>query len=351
MATHTVSSPDLNSEHGDDLSDYDLSIRFFVTDSEVGSIIGLKGENIKNLRNESGARINISDGSNYERIVTVRGSTSQVVKAVYLTTLKFETDHLSSNVYDGEEGVSLRLIVPNNNCGSLIGRNGSNIKELREKTGAKIQVANMLLPKSTEREVSLSGPNDKVLECVRKLAKIALETKPNVPHTPYNGISGDMTYRKGNRPMRPDARRTTGGGPGTPGGGGFEERKVFRMHDMNKNRGPGNYDMDFMSMKNQGMDSYDDEYMNMVGLITEEMVIPNQIVGFIIGKNGNKINEIRQNSGAQIKIVDCEVDTEARRFIISGARANVQSALHSIQTAKLRRNRNRALRATSEQED
>lgn len=47
--------------------------------------------------------------------------------------------------------ITLRLIVPASQCGSLIGKGGSKIREIREVTGASIQVASEMLPNSTER--------------------------------------------------------------------------------------------------------------------------------------------------------------------------------------------------------
>jgi polyribonucleotide nucleotidyltransferase len=57
---------------------------------EVGSIIGKKGDNIKKIREESGARISISDGICPERIVTVTGSTDAILKAFSFIARKFE---------------------------------------------------------------------------------------------------------------------------------------------------------------------------------------------------------------------------------------------------------------------
>lgn len=41
--------------------------------------------------------------------------------------------------------VTLRLIIPASQCGSLIGKGGAKIKEIREITGATIQVASEML--------------------------------------------------------------------------------------------------------------------------------------------------------------------------------------------------------------
>jgi len=42
--------------------------------------------------------------------------------------------------------ITFRLIVPASQCGSLIGKGGSKIKEIREITGASIQVKGKKLP-------------------------------------------------------------------------------------------------------------------------------------------------------------------------------------------------------------
>ena len=52
-------------------------------------------------------------------------------------------------------GVALKLVVPASQCGSLIGKGGSKIKDIREVTGASVQVASELLPNSTERTVTI----------------------------------------------------------------------------------------------------------------------------------------------------------------------------------------------------
>nr|CAI5859519.1 unnamed protein product [Callosobruchus analis] len=103
---------------------------------------------------QSGAKINISDGSCPERIVTVIGSTSAIFKAFTLICKKFEEfQEINSSNASGvpRPPITLRLVVPASQCGSLIGKGGSKIKEIREVTGASIQVASEMLPNSTER--------------------------------------------------------------------------------------------------------------------------------------------------------------------------------------------------------
>jgi len=44
-----------------------------------------------------------------------------------------------------------------------------------QSTGASIQVANEMLPGSTERAVTISGSSDTISPCIRRLCAIAIE--------------------------------------------------------------------------------------------------------------------------------------------------------------------------------
>lgn len=71
--------------------------------------------------------------------------------------------------------ITLRLIVPASQCGSLIGKGGSKIKEIREVTGASIQVASEMLPNSTERAVTVSGASEAIELCIQHICAIMIE--------------------------------------------------------------------------------------------------------------------------------------------------------------------------------
>ncbi|GBP21276.1 Poly(rC)-binding protein 3 [Eumeta japonica] len=179
--TDSSSSMDLEKNlavHEED-SKVTLTIRLIMQGKEVGSIIGKKGEIVKRFREESGAKINISDGSCPERIVTVTGNTNAIFKAFTLICKKFE--EWCSQFNEGGGGgsrapITLRLIVPASQCGSLIGKGGSKIKEIRDVTGANIQVASEMLPNSTERAVTISGTSDAITQCIYHICCVMLET-------------------------------------------------------------------------------------------------------------------------------------------------------------------------------
>ncbi|XP_013394085.1 poly(rC)-binding protein 2 isoform X4 [Lingula anatina] len=165
-----------------------LTIRMVMQGKEVGSIIGKKGDNIKKYREESGAKINISDGSCPERIVTITGTTDQIFKAFDMICKKFEED-LQNTVGPNNSvplpPITLRLVVPASQCGCLIGKGGCKIKEIREVTGASIQVASEMLPNSTERAVTISGKAEAITQCVYHICCIMIDSPPKGATIPY----------------------------------------------------------------------------------------------------------------------------------------------------------------------
>jgi polyribonucleotide nucleotidyltransferase len=63
------------------------------------------------------------------------------------------------------------------------------------------------------------------------------------------------------------------------------------------------------------------------------MSIPNDLIGCIIGKGGAKINEIRQLSGATIKISNSEEGSKDRAVAISGTPESINLAQYLINTS------------------
>ncbi|XP_029034836.1 poly(rC)-binding protein mub isoform X2 [Osmia lignaria lignaria] len=294
-----------------------LTIRLIMQGKEVGSIIGKKGEIVKRFREESGAKINISDGSCPERIVTVTGPTNSIFKAFTLICKKFE--EWCSQFHDIQSGggvprppITLRLIVPASQCGSLIGKGGSKIKEIREVTGASIQVASEMLPNSTERAVTISGTSEAITQCIYHICCVMLESPPKgatIPYRPKPQVGGPLILAGGQAytiqgnyavPAHSDMGKLGSnplaglaalglGGLATPANtGGLNPAALaalagsqLRTSNTNRQQPAAN---------NQ----------------THEMTVPNELIGCIIGKGGTKIAEIRQISGAMIRISNCE---------------------------------------------
>uniref|UniRef100_A0AAZ3QFW3 K Homology domain-containing protein n=1 Tax=Oncorhynchus tshawytscha TaxID=74940 RepID=A0AAZ3QFW3_ONCTS len=235
-----------------------------------------KGETVKKMREESGARINISEGNCPERIVTITGPTDAIFKAFAMIAYKFEEDiinSMSNSPATSKPPVTLRLVVPASQCGSLIGKGGSKIKEMRESTGAQVQVAGDMLPNSTERAVTISGAPEAIIQCVKQICVVMLELC--CPSYPPQQLTKLHQLAMQQTPFNP-LGQTTPAFPGTPSASS------------------------------------------------------SQLIGCIIGRQGTKINEIRQMSGAQIKIANAMEGSSERQITITGTPANISLAQYLI---------------------
>ncbi|NXE88120.1 PCBP4 protein, partial [Menura novaehollandiae] len=189
-----MASPDGASGMGGSPEETELSITLTLRMLMHGKVMVVcsKGETVKRIREQSSARITISEGSCPERITTITGSTDAVFRAVSMIAFKLEEDlgAGSDGVSAGRAPVTLRLVIPASQCGSLIGKAGAKIREIRESTGAQVQVAGDLLPNSTERAVTVSGVPDTIIQCVRQICAVILESPPKGATIPYHpGLS------------------------------------------------------------------------------------------------------------------------------------------------------------------
>ncbi|XP_067844128.1 poly(rC)-binding protein 3 isoform X4 [Heptranchias perlo] len=322
-----------------------LTIRLLMHGKEVGSIIGKKGETVKKMREESGARINISEGNCPERIVTITGPTDAIFKAFAMIAFKFEEDidnSMTNSTATSKPPVTLRLVVPASQCGSLIGKGGSKIKEIRESTGAQVQVAGDMLPNSTERAVTISGMPDAIIQCVKQICVVMLESPPKGATIPYRPkpasapviFAGGQAYTIQGQyaiPHPDDAcllsaeyktalASTLWRSPQLTHPSSQMKEPAWRPDSL---RGK-------MEIKNCNEESGTWGLDANPPASTHELTIPNDLIGCIIGRQGSKINEIRQMSGAQIKIANAAEGSTERQITITGSPANISLAQYLI---------------------
>ncbi|KAG1662224.1 Poly(rC)-binding protein 3 [Nymphon striatum] len=290
-----------------------------------------KGDHIKKLREDSHAKINISDGSCPERIVTITGQTDAIFKAFGLICEKFEQDlqNTANNSNVPKPPITLRLIIPASQCGSLIGKGGSKIKEIREVSGASIQVASEMLPNSTERAVTISGTSEAITKCIYHICCVMLESPPKGATIPY-------------RPKPSMAPVIFAGGQAYTIQGQFavphpDLTKLHQLAIQSSPVIPGHGLTTSISPQALASAMAANTLSVRAGLggnqnQTHEMSIPNDLIGCVIGKGGQKISEIRQLSGATIKIANAEDGSKDRTVTIMGTTEAIQMAQYLINT-------------------
>ncbi|BGP38459.1 PAB1 binding protein [Rhodotorula kratochvilovae] len=271
-----------------------IQMRTLIVTQDASIIIGKQGKNIIEIREKSGAKITITEAvpGNPERIMAVGGPLDAVSKAFGLIVRRINDEPFDVPSVPGSRAVTIRFIIPNSRMGSVIGKGGSKIKEIQEASGAKLQASEAMLPGSSERVLSVSGVADAVHIAVYYVGSVLQENPPQ--------SSRDQSYRPGSDYGRPPPERgpRPERGPGGPGAG-----------SMGPPPGPGAQ--------------------------TQQLYIPTELVGSIIGKGGSKINEVRSVSACQIKIAEPgEVgpggSPNERLVTITGQPAGIQVAVRML---------------------
>ncbi|XP_054984002.1 poly(rC)-binding protein 2 isoform X5 [Sorex araneus] len=300
------------------------------------------------MREESGARINISEGNCPERIITLAGPTNAIFKAFAMIIDKLEEDISSSmtnSTAASRPPVTLRLVVPASQCGSLIGKGGCKIKEIRESTGAQVQVAGDMLPNSTERAITIAGIPQSIIECVKQICVVMLETlsqsppkgvtipyRPKPSSSPVIFAGGQDRYSTGSDSASfPHTTPSMCLNPDLEG----PPLELTKLHQLAMQQ--SHFPMTHGNTGFSGIESSSPEVKGYwAGLdasaqtTSHELTIPNDLIGCIIGRQGAKINEIRQMSGAQIKIANPVEGSTDRQVTITGSAASISLAQYLI---------------------
>uniref|UniRef100_A0A4W5M6I2 Poly(rC) binding protein 2 n=1 Tax=Hucho hucho TaxID=62062 RepID=A0A4W5M6I2_9TELE len=313
-----------------------------------------KGESVKKMREESGARINISEGNCPERIITLAGPTTAIFKAFSMIIEKLEEDISSSmtnSTATSKPPVTLRIVVPASQCGSLIGKGGCKIKEIRESTGAQVQVAGDMLPNSTERAITIAGTPQPIIECVKQICVVMLESPPKGVTIPYRPKpSGSPVIFAGGQcttacvfaclsahslgvcmhvhalcfcfPCALLSAVLSLQAYAVQGQHAIPQPDLTKLHQLAMQQSPFP-----IAPNNQGFQAGMDSSAQ---TSSHELTIPNDLIGCIIGRQGAKINEIRQMSGAQIKIANQVEGSSDRQVTITGSPAGISLAEYLI---------------------
>lgn len=219
--------------------------------------------------------------------------------------------------------------------GTIIGRQGLKIKQIQDGSGVRMVAQKEMLPQSTERIVEVQGTPDGVQKAVWEIGKCLVDDQERGYGTvlyspavrvqggtvpPVNGAGGYGAPRSFNR---------TGNGADFTGGAGQAQGQG----------GPGSYAPRRNGPSNDGPPPAVEEGED---IQTQNISIPADMVGCIIGRGGSKISEIRRSSGARISIAKApHDDTGERMFTITGGQSANEKALYllyeNLEAEKMRR--------------
>ncbi|NXI21872.1 PCBP2 protein, partial [Sterrhoptilus dennistouni] len=268
---------------------------------------------------QSGARINISEGNCPERIITLAGPTNAIFKAFAMIIDKLEeVAWLCPQPCQGGAGAAAvwgwRSCVVEQELGVLLTWCGAELcgphlacGGTNSSTGAQVQVAGDMLPNSTERAITIAGIPQSIIECVKQICVVMLESPPKGVTIPY-------------RPKPSSSPVIFAGGQAYT----IQGQYAIPQPDVS-------FYLQLLVLKSTLFLPHLAKIFS--GRDKAELTpfpLPSQLIGCIIGRQGAKINEIRQMSGAQIKIANPVEGSTDRQVTITGSAASISLAQYLI---------------------
>ncbi|KAH9928226.1 uncharacterized protein B0H18DRAFT_1001876, partial [Fomitopsis serialis] len=267
-----------------------IHMRCLIVTQDASIIIGKAGTHVNEIRDKSGARVMVSESipGNPERILNVSGPLDAVSKAFGLIVRRINDEPFDKASVPGSRAVTIKFMIPNSRMGSVIGKGGTKIKEIQDASGPRV--------------LSVSGVADAIHIATYYIGNILIEANERMPS--YNNSS----YRPSSYSRRPPSYQGSSYVPGysNPYAGGSHSAAPQQLQ-------------------------------------TQQIYIPNDLVGCIIGKGGAKINEIRHMSASQIKIMEpgavgvgmngapAPAGGEGERLVvITGQPTNIQMAVQLL---------------------
>lgn len=305
--------------------------RIMLSSRAIGSIIGKAGTKVKEIREQSGARVRIIGNNCPERLAVMSGSLEQMVAACRI---------MASNIYEDfkEERPSRRppkimgrgqkspdvddiqfcLLLNEFDCGPIIGRAGARIKTYVQDTGCQVFVHNEyisgeFLPGSNEKVVTITGSYEAIPVACEKIFSILLEEGQGIHNTgfwdmemtgPCGFFGNEATWKGSGMPNfqfgMPSfgAQQMMGPPPGMGGGPPM--------------MGPGMMEGEcgWPAPIPDGMTPILQELLHTTDSDGNLVIRANiEQVGAIMGQKGRRINQIRAMCGTKITVQELDGDS------------------------------------------
>uniref|UniRef100_A0A3P8QB82 Heterogeneous nuclear ribonucleoprotein K n=1 Tax=Astatotilapia calliptera TaxID=8154 RepID=A0A3P8QB82_ASTCA len=306
--------------------DFDCELRLLIHQSLAGSIIGVKGAKIKELRENTKTSIKLFQEccpQSTDRVVLVGGKTERVVECIKTmleliseAPIKGRTQPYDPNFYDETYEYGGFTMMFEERGGGRRPMGGFPMRGSRSSHGER----------SFDRMPSSRGGRGPMPPSRRDYDEMSPRRGPPPPHPSRVGRGSS---RGRNMPM------------------GHPHRGLVSRGGHLNNCWPVlvvitecSFCFLFCSDNSSSWDSYQSggrgSYNDMGGpVITTQVTIPKDLAGSIIGKGGQRIKQIRHESGASIKIDEPLEGSEDRIITISGTQDQIQNAQYLLQNSVL----------------
>ncbi|KEY71431.1 hypothetical protein S7711_05692 [Stachybotrys chartarum IBT 7711] len=317
-----------------------LTLRAIVSSKEAGVIIGKGGKNVADLRDDTGVKAGVSKVVQgvHDRVLTITGGCDAISRAYAIVAralLEGAPAMGMGGIVQSNGTHPIKLLISHNQMGTIIGKQGLRIKHIQDASGVRMVAQKEMLPQSTERIVEVQGTPEGIQRAIWEICKCLIDDwqrgtgtvlyNPVVrTQAPGSGGASSTTYSSGNGRDSYNSPRVMRTGNGSDFNNGGSQGFSRRSNSDAATRGPPTHD------------EHGEEIQ------TQNISIPADMVGCIIGRAGSKISEIRKSSGARISIAKAPHDeTGERMFTIMGTAKANESALfllyENLEAEKMRR--------------
>ena len=320
-----------------------ITLKLLLSGEEVKYLFGAEEVLLNQLKQQTGTNITLTEPGPHERVLSIPGPLDSVFKAFGLVCRKLCEFVVSLSDPTNPRMLVLRLAVHSSQCGMVIGKHGAKIKEIRDMTGANINVSQDSLPESNERTVEIIGTGDSCLQSTFQVLTVLQENPPRgdvVPYVPKSLmkdlwkpiiLAGEKAYiiENGVAILAPPELVKKA----------LVETPLGKMTANLPNfDGPGAPEhMNPLALMTAISTSQRDRQLGGGGPeIVKVMKIGDGVAGYVMGKNGSKVGEIRQISGANVTISTEEEISESgermRSVVIKGTAESALLAQFLIQS-------------------
>lgn len=287
---------------GTTLRPSDFPLRILVLSDMVGAIIGRAGGTIRQITQQSRARVDVHRKENAgspEKVITIYGNPENCSAACQKILEVMQQE--SNNTNRGE--IPLKILAHNNLIGRIIGKSGNTIKRIMEQTETKITVSSSIHDVHSfnlERIITVKGKLENIGKAEQMISAKLRQSYEN----DLAAMAPQSLMFPGVHPM---AMMSTVGAPGYPPPRGAPPSAPYGMYGGGGGTGgpQGAGAPPYIPMM------YQQNSLPPQPDIQKETVfvfIPNTAVGAIIGTGGSSIREMISSSGANIKVAQPNKD-------------------------------------------
>ncbi|KAJ4835399.1 hypothetical protein Tsubulata_010564 [Turnera subulata] len=291
----------------------DAVYRYLCPVRKIGSIIGRGGEIVKQLRADTKSKVRIGEtvpGCD-ERVVTIYsgseatnayGDSGSMICPAQDALFRIHDKVIAEDLHgddesEGAQQVVARLLVPSDQIGCILGKGGNIVQTIRSETGAQIRIhKDHNLPPcalSSDELVQVSGEVGVVKKALYEIASRLHDNPSRTQHLLVSSV--------------PTLYPSTGSLIGAPGGAQLVVAPYVPSYGSYKGES-GDWSRSLYSAPRDELSSRE---------FSLRIVCPTANIGGVIGKGGAIINQIRQESGAAIKVDSSAADGDDCLIVVS----------------------------------